>query len=72
METEKPQNTETPVNAENEQKPEQNVNQKPEQIPEKKQKKEKKLSQEEWKDCSDRLGEAFGRLKGKLSFCNLH
>ena len=36
------------------------------------QKKENKLSQEEWKDCSDRLGEAFGRLKGKLSFCNLH
>ena len=36
------------------------------------QKKENKLSQEEWKNCSDRLGEAFGRLKGKLSFCNLH
>jgi hypothetical protein len=36
------------------------------------QKKEKALSQEEWKDCSDRLGESFGRLKGKLSFCNLH
>ena len=36
------------------------------------QKKENKLSQEEWKSCSDRLGEAFGRLKGKLSFCNLH
>ena len=36
------------------------------------QKKENALSQEEWKDCSDRLGEAFGRLKGKLSFCNLH
>ena len=36
------------------------------------QKKENKLSREEWKDCSDRLGEAFGRLKGKLSFCNLH
>ena len=35
------------------------------------QKKENKLSQEEWKDCSDRLGEAFGRMKGKLSFCNL-
>lgn len=36
------------------------------------QKKENKLSQEEWKDCSERLGEAFGRMKGKLSFCNLH
>ena len=36
------------------------------------QKKEKALSQEEWKDCSDRLGESFGRLKGKLFFCNLH
>ena len=36
------------------------------------QKKENKLSQEEWRNCSDRLGEAFGRLKGKLSFCNLH
>ena len=36
------------------------------------QKKENKLSREEWKDCADRLGEAFGRLKGKLSFCNLH
>lgn len=36
------------------------------------QKKENRLSQEEWKNCSDRLGEAFGRLKGKLSFCNLH
>ena len=36
------------------------------------QKNENKLSQEEWKDCSDRLAEAFGRLKGKLSFCNLH
>ena len=36
------------------------------------QKKENKLSQEEWKNCSDRLGEAFGRLKGMLSFCNLH
>lgn len=35
------------------------------------QKKENKLSQEEWKDCSDRLREAFGRMKGKLSFCNL-
>ena len=36
------------------------------------QKKENKLSQEEWKDCTERLGEAFGRMKGKLSFCNLH
>ena len=36
------------------------------------QKRENKLSQEEWKDCTERLGEAFGRMKGKLSFCNLH
>ncbi len=36
------------------------------------QKRENKLSQEEWKNCSERLGEAFGRMKGKLSFCNLH
>ena len=36
------------------------------------QKKENKLSQEEWKDSTERLGEAFGRMKGKLSFCNLH
>ena len=32
------------------------------------QKRENKLSQEEWKNCSERLGEAFGRMKGKLSF----
>ena len=36
------------------------------------QKRENKLSQEEWKNCSERLGEAFGRMKGKLSFCNFH
>ena len=36
------------------------------------QKRENKLSQEVWENCSKRLGEAFGRMKGKLSFCNLH
>lgn len=34
-------------------------------------KKADKLSAEEYKTLSDRLVEAFGRLKGKLSFCNL-
>ena len=36
------------------------------------QKRENKLSQEVWENCAKRLGEAFGRMKGKLSFCNLH
>ena len=30
-----------------------------------------KLSAEERKDYSDRLAEAFAKLRGKLSFCNL-
>lgn len=34
-------------------------------------KKADKLSAEEYETLSDRLVEAFGRLKGKLSFCNL-
>lgn len=34
-------------------------------------KKANKLSAEEYETLSDRLVEAFGRLKGKLSFCNL-
>ena len=29
------------------------------------------ISSEVCKDCSDRLAEAFGKLKGKLSFCTL-
>ena len=29
------------------------------------------LTAEEFEDCSGRLVEAFGRLKGKLSFCSL-
>lgn len=32
---------------------------------------ENKLSHEEWRNCSDQLAEAFRKLKGKLSFCNL-
>lgn len=34
-------------------------------------KKENKLSSVEYKDCSERLSEAFEKLKGKLSFCTL-
>jgi peptidoglycan hydrolase CwlO-like protein len=34
-------------------------------------KKANKLSAEEYETLSGRLVEAFGRLKGKLSFCNL-
>ena len=34
-------------------------------------KKENKLSSVEYKDCSERLSEAFEKLKGKLSFCML-
>lgn len=34
-------------------------------------KKANKLSAEEYETLSSRLVEAFGRLKGKLSFCNL-
>ena len=30
-----------------------------------------KLSSVEYKDCSDKLSEAFEKLKGKLSFCTL-
>lgn len=33
--------------------------------------KAKKMSSEEYKDCSDRLAAAFGKLKGQLSFCTL-
>lgn len=30
-----------------------------------------KLSSVEYKDCSEKLSEAFEKLKGKLSFCTL-
>lgn len=29
------------------------------------------ITREERKNCSDRLAEAFGKLRSKLSFCNL-
>jgi hypothetical protein len=34
-------------------------------------KKENNVSSVEYKDCSERLSEAFEKLKGKLSFCTL-
>lgn len=33
--------------------------------------KTKMMSSGEYKDCSERLSEAFEKLKGKLSFCTL-
>ena len=33
--------------------------------------KSSELSSVEYKDCSDKLSEAFEKLKGKLSFCTL-
>ena len=35
------------------------------------QEKANKLSSEEYEECSEKLAEAFEKLKGKLSFCML-